>query len=183
MSAVRFQRLDESLNVNDLIAFQISVTTWCPMSHPYALDLGQNCCKTGRKLDLVNPPDCDAGAIHFATSLDCCQDCDFVPCTGLVCTDGEIGKSNFLPIFFYPQPYLAVSVLQVSQKHLILCRSYTSKVFTKLDHGYLKPEASLSLLYLLLIPQLDSCVYSEAHTTVLGVPQMVFHSTINQPEH
>ena len=32
-------------------------------------------------------------------------------------------------------------------------------------------------------PLLDSCVYSAAHTTVLGVPQMVSHQTTNQAPH
>ena len=54
----------------------------CPDQFPYPVDEGHHCClKVAKKNDTSLAADCNGKRIGFSSSLECCRDEEFVPCS------------------------------------------------------------------------------------------------------
>ena len=79
------------LNISLLV---VPVSVQCPKSHPFGFNLGQHCCSNDRKTNWTTSStatDCDGSLIHFQSSLECCQNGDYVPCHDKICSDNSKG--------------------------------------------------------------------------------------------
>ena len=66
----------------------------CPESHPYAINSGNHCCADIVKSENNDSGECDGSFILFKSSLECCQNADYVPCQQEICSDRSKGKGR-----------------------------------------------------------------------------------------